>query len=299
MSRILLTAKRLILIIAGAVIMAFNINTFVKAGELIPGGFTGLTLLIQEIARRFGSIDLPFSVIYYALNAAPAIICFRAIGKKFTVYSCIMVLLSGFLTDWMPEARIAGVNVAVVFTEFLQPHDTLLSAVFGGLLNAFAIALCLYAGATSGGTDFIAIFISEKYRKNAWNYILAGNCVVLAVAAFLFTLDKALYSIIFQFTTTVSLSTLYRGYQQRTLLIITGKSEEIYTLIREKTNHAATSFRGLGSYEKAERVLLYSVVAANEVPGLVAGIKKIDENAFVNVLKTEQLNGRFYQRPKD
>jgi uncharacterized membrane-anchored protein YitT (DUF2179 family) len=279
--------------------MAFNINTFVRAGELIPGGFTGLTLLIQEIGRRFGNVRLPFSLIYYILNAAPALICFRVIGKKFAVYSCLMVLLSGFLTDWMPDARIAGINVAVVFTEFLQLHDTLLSAVFGGLLNALAIALCLYAGATSGGTDFIAIFISERYRKNAWNYILAGNCVVLAIAAFLFALDKALYSIIFQFTATVSLSTLYRSYQQRTLLIITGKSEEIYALIRDKTNHGATSFRGTGNYEKAERVLLYSVVAANEVPGLMTGIKKIDENAFVNVLRTEQINGRFYQRPKD
>jgi uncharacterized membrane-anchored protein YitT (DUF2179 family) len=279
--------------------MAFNINTFVKAGALIPGGFTGLTLLIQETAQRFWNIRLPFSIIYYVFNAVPVFFCFRFIGKKFTLYSCLMVLLSGFLTDWMPGAQIAGVNVAVVFTEFLQLHDTLLSAVFGGLLSAASTALCLYAGATGGGTDFIAIIISEKYRKDAWGYILIGNCVILAVAAFLFALNRALYSIIFQFTTTVSLSVMYRGYQQRTLLIITGKSEEIYALIREKTNHGATFFKGTGSYEKVERVLLYSVVAANEVPGLVAGIKKIDENAFVNVLKTEQLNGHFYQRPKD
>jgi hypothetical protein len=45
--------------------MVFNINTFVKAGGLIPGGFTGLTLFIQEIARRFWDLRLPFSVIYY------------------------------------------------------------------------------------------------------------------------------------------------------------------------------------------------------------------------------------------
>jgi uncharacterized membrane-anchored protein YitT (DUF2179 family) len=279
--------------------MAFNINTFVRAGGLIPGGFTGLALLIQETAQRFGGIRLPFSVLYYILNAAPAIVCFMFIGRKFTLYSCLMVLVCGFLTDWMPAARFGGVNAAEMFTGFIQIHDTLLSAVFGGLLNAVAISLCLFADATSGGTDFIAIFISEKYRKDAWGCILAGNCVILALAACLFALDKALYSIIFQFTTTISLSALYRGYQQRTLFIITGKPEEICALIRETTNHTATSFKGQGSYEKAERVLLYSVVAANEVPGLVAAIKKADGNAFVNVLKTEQLNGRFYQRPKD
>jgi uncharacterized membrane-anchored protein YitT (DUF2179 family) len=279
--------------------MAFNINTFVSAGGLIPGGFTGLALLIQEVTLRFGGVRLPFSVILYVLNAVPALICFKFIGKNFTLYSCLMVLVSGFLTDWIPGAVIGGVNVTAAVIEFLRPHDTLLSSVFGGLLNAVSISLCLYADATSGGTDFIAIFISERYRKDAWNYIFAGNCVILAAAAWLYALDKALYSIIFQFTTTITLSSLYRGYQQRTLLIITGKPDEVYTLIREKTNHAATLFKGIGSYEKAERMLLYSVVAANEVAGLVAAIKKIDDNAFVNIIKTEQLNGRFYQRRRD
>jgi uncharacterized membrane-anchored protein YitT (DUF2179 family) len=283
------TTKRLLLVLAGAVLIAFNINTFVHAGGLIPGGFTGLTLLIQEICLRYGNFRLPFSVVLYALNAVPAVVCFKFIGKKFTLYSCLMVAVSGLLTDWMPA----------MFINFIQLHDTLLSAVFGGILNAVAIALCLYADATSGGTDFIAIFISEKYRKDAWNYIFAGNCVILALAAGLFSLDKALYSIIFQFTTTLALGTLYRGYQQRTLLIITNRPEEIYNLIREKTNHGATSFGGFGYYEKKERSLLYSVVAANETASLVNAIKAADPAAFINVLKTEQLNGRFFKRPKD
>jgi uncharacterized membrane-anchored protein YitT (DUF2179 family) len=283
------TVKRLSLVLIGAVLMAFNINTFVHAGGIIPGGFTGLTLLIQGIALRFFGLSVPFSIILYILNVIPAVVCFRFIGKKFALYSSLVVVVSGLLTDFMPS----------MFIDVLQVHDTLLSAVFGGLLNAVSISLCLYADATSGGTDFIAIFISERYRKDAWNYIFAGNCVILALAAFLFTLDKALYSIIFQFTTTMALSSLYRSYQRRTLLIITGKPDEIYSLIKEQTNHAVTAFRGIGYYEKAERTMLYSVVSANEVPLLVTAIKKIDGSAFINVLKTEQINGRFYQRPKD
>jgi uncharacterized membrane-anchored protein YitT (DUF2179 family) len=269
--------------------MAFDLNTFVHAGGLIPGGFTGLTLLIQESALRFGGVNLPFSLILYILNAIPAIVSFKYIGKWFTLYSVLMVILSGFFTDWMPA----------MFIGIIQLHDILLSAVFGGLLNAVSICLCLYAGATSGGTDFIAIFISEKFRKDAWNHILAGNCVILVLAAFLFDLNRALYSIIFQFTTTVAISGLYLGYQQKTLFIITKKSKEVYEVIRDRTNHGATSFSGIGRYEMVERVMLYSVVSAGEVNGLVAAIRQIDPDAFINVIKTEQLNGRFYQRPKD
>jgi uncharacterized membrane-anchored protein YitT (DUF2179 family) len=186
-----------------------------------------------------------------------------------------------------------------MFIDFLQLHDTLLSAVFGGILNAVGISLCLYADATSGGTDFIAIFISERYHKETWNYIFAGNCVILGIAAWLFSLDKALYSIIFQFACTMGLSSLYHGYQQKTLLIITGKPEEVYALINETTHHAATSFKGYGFFGKAERTLLYSVVSAYETGPLVAAIQKIDPTAFINVLRTEQINGRFYTRPRD
>jgi uncharacterized membrane-anchored protein YitT (DUF2179 family) len=281
--------KRLLLIILGAVLMAFNINTFVHAGGLIPGGFTGLTLLIQEICFRYWGLHIPFSVVLYALNAAPAVICFKFIGKKFALYSCLMIALSGLLTDWMPA----------MFINYIHLHDTLLSAVFGGLLNAVSIALCLHAGATSGGTDFIAIFISEKYRKDSWNYIFAGNCVILAVAGWLFTLDKALYSIIFQFTTTMSLGYLYRSYQQKTLLIITSRPKEIFALISGMTHHGATSFTGTGLYNMEERVMLYSVVYSNEVTDLVNAVRKIDAGAFINVIKTEQINGRFFRRPKD
>ena len=271
------------------VLMSFNIKTFVHAGELIPGGFTGLSLLLQKICLRFGHFNLPFSVPYYIFNSVPAIICFIFIGKKFTLYSLITIFLTGLLADSMPT----------MFIDLIKVHDTLLSAVFGGALNGLSIAICLYAGATSGGSDFIAIYISERYRKDAWNYIFIGNCVILSVAGFLFGLDKALYSIIFQFTTTVALEALYRNYQQRTLLIITNKPDVIFSVINEKTHHGATCFEGFGSYEKKSRTLLYSVVTASQVKALIPAIRQIDEGAFINVLKTDQLNGRFYQKPFD
>ena len=288
-NKFLFTLWRLFLVVFAGWLLAFNINTFIHAGGLLPGGFTGVTLLVQEICLRYGGFRIPFSPLYFILNSVPAAICFKFVGKKFTLYSIVMVLVSGFFTDWMPA----------MFIENIKLYDTLLSAVFGGLLNAVVTVLCLHAGATAGGTDFIAIFISEKYRKDAWNYILAGNFVILGLAAYLFSLDKALYSIIFQFVTTFAMGVLYTNYQQRTLLIITNKPDAIYAIINEKTHHGATYIEGHGVYEKKQRTLLYSVVTASQVRSLIPAIKAVDGDAFVNVLKTEQLNGRFYLKPKD
>ena len=60
----------------------------------------------------------------------------------------------------------------------------------------------VWRGATSGGTDFIAIFFSERKGIDTWNYIFIGNVAILVIAGLLFGWEKSLYSIIFQFTST-------------------------------------------------------------------------------------------------
>ena len=78
-------AKRLVVICLASVLMAVNIKTFVRTGDLYPGGATGLTVLIQTIFERFFSITVPYTAINLLLNAFPVYIGFRFIGKKFTL----------------------------------------------------------------------------------------------------------------------------------------------------------------------------------------------------------------------
>ena len=224
-------------------------------------------------------------MLFRSLNAIPVFISFKFIGKKFTGYSCLMIVLSGILTDVLPGYPVT--------------HDTLIVCVFGGIINAFAISLCLFANATSGGTDFIAIFFSEKYGIDTWNYIFAANVIVLLIAGSLFDWNEALYSIIFQFTSTQVLHFLYKRYQKQTLFIITENPGKVYEEIRDITNHDATLFKGIGCYRNQECNMLYSVVGSDEIRKVVTKIKEVDEKAFINIMKTEQITGRFYKRPND
>lgn len=85
---VLKEAKRLLMITAGACIMAVNIKSFIRAGNLVPGGFNGITLLLQQIGRAFFDVEVPYTLINLLLNAIPVFISFKFIGKKFTLYSC-------------------------------------------------------------------------------------------------------------------------------------------------------------------------------------------------------------------
>ncbi|MBR4743515.1 MAG: YitT family protein [Oscillospiraceae bacterium] len=277
--------RRTLLVLAGAVLMALNLKIFVRAGGLLPGGVAGLSVLIQRLAERYLSTDIPYTVINVILNAVPVYIGFRFIGKKFTILSLLMIVVSSVLTDVIPAPALT--------------NDPLLIVVFGGLMNGFAISLCLLADATSGGTDFIAIYLSQKRGVETWNLVLAFNAVLLFVSGAFFGWDKALYSIIFQYISTQVLHMMYRSYQQQTLFVVTVKAQEISDAIFRLCHHGATILPAEGAYEHQKKEMVYSVISGEDAKKAIRTIREIDPDAFVNSIRTTELRGYFYMRPKD
>lgn len=277
---------RVLVITLSSLIVAVNLKSFVAAGDLFPGGFTGLTRLIQRCALEFAGVELPFGPINLAINAIPALISLKLVGKRFTLYSCLTIVLTSIFTDMMPALDIT--------------EDILLICIFGGMINGFACSLCLWVRVTTGGTDFIAIPLSERKNVDAWGYIFAGNVVMLIVAGALFGWDKALYSMLYQYSTTQVIKMLDPDGRRATLLIITGRESAggVCAQIQD-TNHSATLIEGVGLYNGEPCVMIYSVVSDSEVRSLARKIRQSDPRAFVNVLRTERVVGKFYRRPRD
>ncbi len=276
--------RRWAMLLAGAVLSALGICFFVRPAGLFPGGFTGISLLIQEVCTRYLGVTPPYSLFSLSLNCIAAGLCFRFIGKNFALMSMTAVLITSLLTDFLPTMPLAD--------------DFLLNSVFGGLVNGFAISLCLRADASAGGTDFISIYLAEKNGKDAFNLILAGNAVMLSAAGLLFGWQRALYSMIFQYCTTQALHSLYRRYQHRTMWIVTNVPDQVYPVIRDFTHHGATLFQGTGLYRNEPRSMIYTVVAGDEIRRLTHEIRNVDPHAFINAQHTDTLVGRFYRRPK-
>ncbi len=277
--------KRALVVALASVLMALNIKILVRAGGLVPGGANGLTILIQRIAQQFFNLSLPFSIINLLLNAFPIYIGFRYIGKKFTLFSFEMILLTGFLTDLIPSNPLT--------------YDKLLISIFGGLINGVVIAMCLSVNATTGGTDFISIFLSQKRGVDSFNLILGFNAVIILIAGYFFGWDKALYSIIFQYTSTQALRLLYRNYQQVTLFIVTDKWEEVSRAIHDTCHHGSTIWAAEGGYKEDWRNVVYSVIAGSDTKRVMAVVREIDPGAFINAIPSERIQGRFYQASKD
>ena len=222
-------------------------------------------------------------MINIALIAIPAIIGFRMIGKKFTSYTVLMIVLNSFLVDLIPVTPIT--------------YDPLLVSVFGGILNGTAISIALFGKASSGGTDFIAVYLSSRLHKPSWNFVFGINVVILTTAGFLFGFEAAMYSIIFQFVSTQTINTLHRKDQKATMFIVTRHGAMLEQKIMECTRHGITHLAVQGCYLKEDKDMLYTVLGEDEVKEVTALVHSLDPEAFINIIKSEGIAGRFYEEP--
>ena len=283
-------------------VMALNYRTFVAWGGLYPAGATGLSMLLQRILQKVVDFNgwgwtVPFSPINLALNAVPVWIGFRYIGRRFTMWSLYVIFMTGVLTDILP------VNA---LTSFMSEGDMsrlstdpFVTSIFGGIVFGFAMSLCLRWNATTGGTDFIAIYLSEQKGRETWGIVLAINASILLAGGFVFGWTGSLYSIVYQFVTLQVVHLMYRTYQYQTLLIVTSEPKRVCEAIYRVSHHGATVVQGVGGYSGKGASVVYSVVAADNTAYIYSICKKIDPNAFINTMSTSRVIGRFYLRPRD
>ncbi len=276
---------KIFVLILVSVMIAVNIKSFIRTGGLYPAGVSGLSILLERALDAFFGLRIPYAVINVVLNLGPIYIGFRYIGKKFTLYACFVILLSSVLTEVIPGFEIT--------------NDTLLIALFGGMVSGASTGLCLLFDANTGGTDFLAVFLSERLKMDSFNIILIFNSLILLAAGILFGLDKALYSIIFQFVATQVVHLIYQKYQQATLLIVTEMPEDVARVVYSISHHGATILHGEGAYARTEKTVVYSVVSRSEASRVIQAVKELDPAAFINLMRTERITGRFYYKPEE
>lgn len=273
-----------ILIIASALIQSYIMQVFMDPCNLLSGGFTGISILISRITALFG-FEFPVSVGIILLNLPAAILCYKQLSKRFTFLSCLQFgLVSLFLE-------------ILHFEPFFD--DQTLNVLFGGLLWGFSIAMALRAGGSTGGTDFIAQYVSNKIHKGIWDYIFACNCIMLIIFGAIFGWVHAGYSIVFQFLSTKAVSSLYQRYKQITLEIMTKDPEPIIETFMETCHHGMSIFEGYGGYSHSKIFVCKAIVSTYEVQDVIYHIRKTDPNVIINTYHTANFYGRFYQKPLD
>ena len=275
--------QKLLFVILSSFLYSVSMQVFVNSGNLFPGGFSGLALLITRVFSRYLELEVPFGVVYVLLNLLPTFLVFRYVGKKFTILSILQYSLVSLFTMLIPKIQIT--------------EDPLLISVFGGILAGFAISLALNHGASSGGTDFFAVYFANKFNRPFWGGSLLFTTCVLIVAGALFGWNVALYSIIYQYCNTQVVSLRHNRYKLMSLMMVTKKPDEVTEAIFNTVRHGITVINGKGGYAHQDETVLLMTINAFQVDELVHAAQKADPQVFISISHTERIVGRFYQAP--
>lgn len=271
-----------IAVTVSALLQAFAMDAFLTPAQILPSGFTGVARLVEKITGLFG-IHFSTSLGMIALNLPVAVFCYRQIGKKFVIFSMIQVFLASFF-----------LRLSLFHPLF---EDDLLNICFGGFIYGLAIVVALKGNASTAGTDFIALYVSNRLGKAIWQYVFAFNAGMLCVFGYLFGWEYAGYSIMFQFISTKTIDSFYHRYKRVTLQVTTEEPEAVVKAYVGQYRHGISVLDGHGGYSGKKMSLLHTVVSAYEVQDIVHLMRQVDPHVIVNVLPTETFFGGFYQKP--
>lgn len=270
-------------LIAGCFLLAVGYAFFMTPYKITPGGIYGISIVLHH---KFG-----FQVGLGALcfNLPLTLIGLKLLGPRFGLKTFIGFTLTALFTD--------GVRW-LWGNDPLNLHDeVLLAAIFGGVIIGTGVGLIFKARASSGGTDVIASILSKYTRLPLGSMQMAVDSVIVVIGFLAFQEWKIpLYSFLTIFIMGRVIDIIMHGFSDdKSVLIISDKSEEIKNKIICDLHRGGTILDGKGMYSKQDKEVLFSVVNRREVPDLQQYIFEIDPKAFIVILDAHEIIGEGFK----
>ncbi len=280
-NKLVVTVKNLIfdvlLIIAGIFSAGFGLKGFLLPNNFVDGGATGISLLLAEIT------NIPLPVFIVVVNIPFILFGLKAIGKQFVIKTALAII---------------GLSACVAFIPYPQiTNDKLLVAVFGGFFLGAGIGLSVRGGSVIDGTEVLAIFLNRKISLTVGDIILIFNIIIFSVAAYLLSIETALYSILTYLAASKTVDFIIEGIEEYTgVTIVSDFHKEIRQMITNELQRGVTIFNGekglLKEDDKQSHIkIIYTVITRLEIRKLNTEIEKIDPNAFVIMTSVKDTKG--------
>jgi uncharacterized membrane-anchored protein YitT (DUF2179 family) len=270
-------------IIIGTMVAGFGIACFVTPAQIAPGGVSGIGTIVYYLA------GLDTGVTMLLISVPLFFIGMKVFGPLYGLKSFVgMLLLSVFVTLF---GQLTNYDGLLTYTDKV---DTLLSAIFGGVLVGGGIGLVIRAGSNTGGTDIIGQILNLITPMNLGTCIFMSDAVIVLIGGFVFGLEKALFAICALYISgqminfvVMNLGTKYA----KTAYIVSEKYERISERIIKELNRGGTILDGRGIYSKQNRTTLMAVVPNQLINQLTQIVHEEDDNAFMFVHETYQVLG--------
>ena len=279
-NKALSTLKSYAIITLGLVLYVLAWVVFIIPHQLVGGGVTGISAVIQYCTGFHVSYS------FFIINGILLLIALKVLGPAFGVKTVYAMVVTTLLLRFLPM---------VIPQEFIQiialDNGKLLSVIIGGMLSALGISLTFSQGGSSGGTDIIALMIT-KYRAISPGkillildiFIIGSSLIVPTEGSWGVRVANLVYGYLMAGVFSVSLDLFVSGSKQSVQVLIFSKNyEKIADRITSEVHRGVTALEGKGWYTKTESTVLVVVARKSELKVLLTLIKEEDPQAFLSV----------------
>lgn len=276
--------KDYLYITVGLCIYAIGLVGFIIPVKIVPGGLTGISLLIQY------ATDIPNENIYFAVNCVLLLSALKILGSKFLIKTVYGVVL---LTLLVKVAKL-------IIKEPFVVDEPLLSGVIGGMVCGGGVGMVFSANGSTGGTD-ILIAIIAKYRNLSFGrgMQLFDFCIICSSYFVANGFQTIVYSLIVMGVMTYTIDIVMNGFRQSVqFLIFSPKYATIADAINNELHRGCTVLDGTGWYSKNPTKVIIVLAKQSESVNFFRLVKSIDENAFISQSTVRGVYGRGFDEIK-
>ncbi|MEE1114905.1 MAG: YitT family protein [Eubacterium sp.] len=270
----------IIWIIAGTLLMAVSVNLFYTPAKMVPGGFSGLAILLKYVSGAWIEGGVPVWMWNFILNVPLILFAVLIRGWKFMSRTFLATVI---FTVWLyiiPEYGLAS-------------DDLFLIAVIGGGIMGVGLGLVFLGNATTGGTDTVAAIITKLLPHLSIAKILPLlDAVIVLISAAIFGIRVSLYAVITVILSGMIADRIINGFRNAyTAYIISESADRIAETIMAELERGVTKLQGTGMYTKNDRPVLLCAISKKQTVLLKDIVYSIDPDAFVIMTDAQEIRG--------
>ena len=278
-NKVLQNIKKYLLLFVGAIIASIGLEIFLVPNDIIDGGVVGISIMASHLT------GYPLGFFLILLNLPFLYLGYKQIGASFTIATAFSIAsLSYWVSIFLPIPELT--------------HDLFLAAVFGGIILGLGVGLIIRSGGSLDGTEIVAILLDKRTSFSVGEVVMFFNLFILTSAGFVFSWDKAMYSLVAYFIAFKVIDVTIEGLNEsKAVLIVSEQPDEIADALMARLGRGVTILHGEGGFTKEKKNVLYSVVTRLEIAKLKSIVDEIDDSAFVTINDVHDvMGGRFKKK---
>lgn len=273
---------RFLLLNLGLILMAVGIVLFKAPNHFALGGTSGLSIILSALAP-----GMNLGTAMLLVNLALVVTGFLFIGKSFaglTVYASFALSAYVAVLEW-------AVPLPLPLTQ-----DTLLELLYAVALPAVGSAIAFNIGASTGGTDILAMIVSKYGKIEVGKALLVSDFFIALGAGFLFGIRTGLYCVLGLVLKAFLVDTAIESFNvKKRVTIVSEKPDEVADFIVNKLKRGATVYTAYGAYAGDEKKVITTVLGRRQAVLLRNYIREIDRRAFITLVNSSETIGKGFR----